>query len=246
MRWRFRAREVIDTSMILLPQGLGRTTQLAFRDQRGFALVLVIAVLGVLALLAAAIAAETRSTALGARSRLEIVAARDVADSGVTLTIVHLLDRNNASRWQTDGSVHEERYGTATLRISVEDEGGKIDLNDASKELIAGLLGEFVGAEQSGALANAIIDRRTESASTFPSTARYFVGGSANFQALALLRGCPLSSAGARNSKAAIRRPAPPKNPIRDWLAAAPKAVPRGAMAGSCRPTSVRAHWIDR
>jgi len=64
-----------------------------FRDQRGYALVLVIAVLSILALLAAAIAAETRSTALGARSRLEIVQARCLADSGVTIAIMHLLDR---------------------------------------------------------------------------------------------------------------------------------------------------------
>jgi len=173
--------------MTLLQRGLGRTTRLPFRDQRGFALILVIAVLSVLALLAAAIAAETRSTALGARTRLEIVAARNLADSGVTIAIMRLLDRNEASRWQADGSVHEERYGEGTLRISITDEGGKIDLNNAPKELIGGLLGEFVSADESSALADAILDRRNEFASTSPSKARYFVGGSASFQSLALL-----------------------------------------------------------
>lgn len=171
--------------MTLLQRRLGRATRLPFCDQRGFALVLVIAVLGVLALLAAAIAAETRSTALGARSRLEIVAARNFADSGLTIAIMHLLDRNNASGWQADGAVHEERYGEATLRISIEDEGGKIDLNNAPKELLGGFLSEFVSAEQSSAMADAILNRRT--ASTSQSTARYFVGGSASFQTLALL-----------------------------------------------------------
>jgi general secretion pathway protein K len=162
-------------------------TRVALRDQRGFALILVIAVLSVLALLAAAIAVETRSTALGAHSRLEIVQARALADSGVTIAIMHVLDRNKASRWQADGAMHEERYGDGSVRITIEDEAGKIDLNNAPKELIAGLLGEFVSAEQASALTDAILERRASFAAMPESAGRLYAGGLAGFQSLALL-----------------------------------------------------------
>ena len=173
--------------MTLLQRRLNQTTMHALRDERGFALILVIAVLSVLALLAAAIAAETRSTALGARTRTEILEAQNLADSGVTIAVMHLLDRNDASRWQADGSTHEEPFGDGRLRISIQDEGGKIDLNNAPKELISGLIGEFADAEQASALAGAILDRRTEFASLSRSRARYFSGGSVSFESLALL-----------------------------------------------------------
>jgi general secretion pathway protein K len=161
--------------------------RVSFRGQRGFALVLVIAVLSVLALLAAAIAVETRSTALGARSRLEIVQARTLADSGVTIAIMRLLDRNEALRWQADGLMHEEPYGESSIRITIEDEGGKIDLNNAPKELIAGLLGEFVSADQATTLSNAIFERRAAFAAVPQSAGRFYTGDMASFQSLARL-----------------------------------------------------------
>jgi len=172
--------------MTLRQQRQGAPAPMLFRDQRGYALVLVIAVLSILALLAAAIAAETRSTALGARSRLEIVQARSLADSGVTIAIMHLLDRKEDSRWQADGATHGERYGDGSIRIRVEDEAGKIDLNDAPKELIAGLLSEFAGADQASVLTTAILERRATS-DVVPQRGRFYTGGPASFQTLASL-----------------------------------------------------------
>jgi general secretion pathway protein K len=164
----------------------GAPARISFRDQRGYALVLVIAVLSVLALLAAGIAAETRSTALGARSRMEIVQARTIADSGVTIAIMRLLDRGEESRWRADGTMHEERYGGGNIRITIEDEAGKIDLNHAPKELVAGLLGEFAPADQASTLTDAILARRAAFAVTTPQRpGRFFTAAVANFQTLA-------------------------------------------------------------
>jgi general secretion pathway protein K len=173
--------------MTQLQRRQGAPARMLFRDQRGFALVLVIAVLSVLALLAAAIAAETRSTALGAHSRLEIVQARTLADSGVTIAIMRLLDRNEASRWQADGTMYEERYGDGSIRITIEDEAGKIDLNNAPRELIAGLLGEFASADQASALTDAILARRASFAAPPQRTGRFYTGGLASLQSLARL-----------------------------------------------------------
>jgi len=172
--------------MTLRQRPQGALARILPRDQRGFALVLVLAVLSVLALLAAAIAAQTRSTALGARSRLEIVQARNVADSGVTIAIMHLIDRNDESLWQANGATHDESYGDSHIAITAEDEAGKIDLNNAPKELIAGLLGEFTSADQACALTDAIFERRASFSAPTPRTTRFFAGaGMANFQSLA-------------------------------------------------------------
>jgi general secretion pathway protein K len=173
--------------MTFLQRRQGVSARMPFRQQRGYALVLVIAVLSVLALLAAAIAAETRSTALAARSRLEIVQARSIADSGVTIAIMHLLDRGEDSRWHADGAAHDERYGDGTLRIAIEDEAGKIDLNNAPKEMIAGLLGEFAPADQASALTDAILERRAGFVPPARRPGRFFTGGGASFQSLASL-----------------------------------------------------------
>ena len=169
--------------MTLLQRSQGARAPVV-RPQRGFALVLVIAVLSVLALLAAAIAAETRSTALGARSRLEIVQARTLADSGVTIAIMRLLDRKEDSRWHADGTSHDETYGDGKIRITVEDEGGKIDLNNAPKELIAGLIREFASADQESVLTDAILERRA-GLEVVPQRGRFYSGGGLSFQSLA-------------------------------------------------------------
>ncbi len=64
---------------------------------------------------------------------------------------------------RVDGTVYAWRFAGAEVLISVQDEGGKIDLNRASEEMLEGL---FVSAglpeRQAAALAEAIADFRDE------------------------------------------------------------------------------------
>jgi general secretion pathway protein K len=143
-------------------RGDGHRSQQSLGD-RGFALILVIWVLALLALLGAEVAADSHSAAVVSRNRLDLAQLRASADAGVTLAVMGLLDPVVAARWQADGRVYDRQYAGQHLAITVADEGGKIDLNAASKELIAGLLNEF-GADrnQQALITQAILDRRAQ------------------------------------------------------------------------------------
>ena len=130
-------------------------------SDRGFALVLVIWVTALLAVLAASVAADSRSEAVIARNRLDLAQARALADAGITFAILGLVDANPETRWRADARPASLRYGDANLTIVIQDEGGKIDLNEAPLELIAGLLDEFgVDGEERTAITSGISDRR--------------------------------------------------------------------------------------
>ena len=112
------------------------------KSQRGFALLLVIWVLALLALLAAGVAADTSSETVIARNRLDIASARDAAESGVSLAILGLLDPDPTKRLPADGSLKNFQFGNTIVAVSIANEGGKIDLNTAPANLIGGLADE--------------------------------------------------------------------------------------------------------
>ena len=150
------------------------------RGDRGFALILVIWVLALLALLGAEVAADSHGEAVVSRNQLELAQLHASADAGITLAVMGLIDPNHATRWQADGRTYDRQYSGQRLKISVDDEGGKIDVNNAPIELIAGLLGEF-GADrgQQAAITQAILDRRAQFvplASASPNVGRIFPG----------------------------------------------------------------------
>lgn len=129
----------------------------------GFALVLVIWILALLAVLAASVAADSRSEAVIARNRLGAAQARALADASIALAVAGLIDPNPATRWRADGHQQSIRYGDGSAGLSVQDEGGKIDLNSAPIELIGGLLDEFgIAPDERSAIANGIVERRRE------------------------------------------------------------------------------------
>lgn len=149
--------------------------------ERGFALLLVIWALALLAVLAAEIAAYSHSAAIVARNRIDSARSRAIADAGIALAIVGLLDTDLETRWRADGRTREITYDGETVIVGIEDEGGKIDLNNAPLEVIAGLA-DACGAtvDERMALANGIADRRREfraSSSVRPSQARFTFRG---------------------------------------------------------------------
>jgi len=132
-------------------------------SDQGFALILVIWILALLAVLAASVAADSRSEAVIARNRLATAQARSLADGSIALAILGLIDPNPATRWHADGRPQPIQYADGTVSVIVQDEGGKIDLNAAPIELIGGLLDEFgVAPDERAAIANGILDRRRE------------------------------------------------------------------------------------
>jgi general secretion pathway protein K len=112
----------------------------SIKANSGFALLLVIWVLALLAVLAAGMAADTWSEAKIARDRLELARAAAIAEAGISLAVLGLSTPDPAARWRPDGTTRKVDYASATLAITVQDEAGKLDLNEAPIVLIAGLL----------------------------------------------------------------------------------------------------------
>ncbi len=141
-------------------------------SQRGFALLLVIWVLALLALLAAGVAADTSSETVVARNRLDVASARDAAESGISFAILGLLDPDPTKRLPADGSLKNFQFGDTSVAVSITDEGGKIDLNTAPTDLIGGLADELgIDASDRSALLAGIAARRASFAKIADSAA---------------------------------------------------------------------------
>jgi general secretion pathway protein K len=131
------------------------------RSQRGFALLLVIWVLAILAVLAAGFAAGTRSETRVARNLLDAAQARALAEAGVALATGALIDNDPTSDWRTDGTLRDMSFDEGVVRIRIEDEGGKIDLNAGPPALLSGLCTELgIDGNTCAGLVDGVVSRR--------------------------------------------------------------------------------------
>ncbi len=133
------------------------------RDDRGFALVMVLVVCLLLSLVAAALNSEARASLKLARAASSSLQAEALADAGVHRAMARLFDPRPDARWAADGGMHRFALDGGEVRVQITDEAGKIDLNGAGLELIAGLLRAVaVPPDAAASLAGAIVDFRDE------------------------------------------------------------------------------------
>jgi general secretion pathway protein K len=132
------------------------------RRENGVALVLVLWVITLLAVIAANFAFSMRSETYIARNLLFAAQARSLADGGVQRALYELMKPTaDLQRWKGDGLTHELNTAGAMLRITIQDESGKIDLNLAPDELLKSLfLSVGVGEDSSVSLLHALQDWR--------------------------------------------------------------------------------------
>ncbi len=129
--------------------------------RRGIALLSVLWVLTLLALMAASFTRTTRTETALARNLLENARAEALADAGVHLAAAGLLQPTGAGGWAIDGEVHGFDLEGGEVRVTIADEGGKIDLNLAAEELLLGLFkAAGVDAGTRAELVGAILDFR--------------------------------------------------------------------------------------
>src|SRR5215470_15031289 len=133
--------------------------------ERGFALVLVIWGLGLIALIALTVITAERYRILAAANVIENARAEALAEAGINLVRLELTSvlagaAAKASRFAANGTPHVCALpGGALAALAVEDEGGKVDLNTASPKLISALLRGFgAGFDQADGLAAAIAE----------------------------------------------------------------------------------------
>lgn len=133
--------------------------------RQGFALMVVIVVLLFASFLASTLTLQLRAeqqTAFNAASR---AGSRFLAEAGVQLALFRLLDTPLAADPQYENLVpgveYETKLRTGTVRYSAVNEGGKIDLNNAPRALLALFL-RYHGfsADEADAFCDALADWR--------------------------------------------------------------------------------------
>jgi hypothetical protein len=135
-------------------------------SDRGFALVVVLWNLGLLALLVAGLSAAERTQVNLAQGALGVVAAEAAADGAVQRAIYML--RRGA--WAADEIPRRVVIGRAAAAVTLEDQGARINPNFSSPAVLAALLGMVGEApDQAMATARTIVDWRTATA--------YSIGG---------------------------------------------------------------------
>jgi len=65
--------------------------------------------------------------------------ARDAYDAGVNRAVLSLLDPQLNHRWRTDGLPQTFNFDGTPLKVSIQDELGRIDLNQADGSLLVNL-----------------------------------------------------------------------------------------------------------
>lgn len=129
--------------------------------QRGIALVMVIWAMALLTVLASNFTATGRTETRLAANQVEAARAQAVADAGVYRAIQGLLEADPVLAWHAREAPYGFALGGAQARLQIIDEGGKIDLNVGSDELLRGLLLQAVTDEATvNELLDAIADFR--------------------------------------------------------------------------------------
>jgi general secretion pathway protein K len=121
--------------------------------------------LSLLAAIAASFATTMRTETVVARNQVDNAQARALADAGFHRAVLALASEGEAL--PRDGSLSEWAYDDGRVVVSVQAESGKVDLNGADAELMAGLF-TAAGAMDPQALANAVIDFRDPDADPLP------------------------------------------------------------------------------
>ncbi len=140
--------------------------------QRGFALLIVLWTMALLALIGTQVtAAGHGETRLAANVRANAVA-QAAADGAVFEALLHLLDGSN-NHWPADGLARRIKTPLALVDVEMVDEGRKITLNNSSVPMLRGLA-RSVGLDDNLAvtLADQIADWRSPANNPLPKGAK--------------------------------------------------------------------------
>src|SRR5262245_45281373 len=129
--------------------------------ERGIALAVVVWIVTLLALQVSVFNLGVRDAAALASNELAAARGQALAAAGVEMAAARLMERDLVRRWQGNGSSHTLALGGAQVEIAILDESARIDLNDASEELLASLLRPFAPSQATlGQWVDRILDWR--------------------------------------------------------------------------------------
>lgn len=138
-------------------------------QQQGFALLIVLASVVLLALMLSALLANGRSAIIVAGNMRDAAAARAATDGAINEALFHAL-AGGAQHWAPDAGWHQLPGGVDVRIVSL---GGLVNPNIASTDLLAGLLqASGTDAKQARRVAEAIIEWRSPPVSAAAAAAR--------------------------------------------------------------------------
>ncbi len=131
-------------------------------NQRGIALLLVLWACTLLAILLGGYAAMARTEGLQARYQFAQTRAHYAAEAGLMRAIYGLHDPRPRQRWIGDGRPYTFQYDQASVVVHATDEGGKVDLNTNTPEVLEGLFrAAGLPPDQARRLAFRVVDWRS-------------------------------------------------------------------------------------
>jgi general secretion pathway protein K len=110
------------------------------RRSAGFALLIVLWTLVLIAFLVAHLTATGRDEAQIAENLVANGVAAAAADGAIAEAIFQFTDPQPGLRWSLDGSWHEVKIGTSRVAVRLQDEAARVNPNRASPALLAALL----------------------------------------------------------------------------------------------------------
>ena len=128
-------------------------------DEAGYAMVAAVAAIALLALMSLSLVNAGRGIAAGVAAEAERAHLIAAADAGVALAAQKLADPDRARRWSIDGRARNVRFAGTDLIVRIEDERGKIPLNQLSEEQVRAMF-ELFGAppEVAATQADSLLD----------------------------------------------------------------------------------------
>jgi general secretion pathway protein K len=145
--------------MRILRMPLAKKVALFFRPsdgERGWALLSVLWTTALLAMMAAAIETLTVSSVRLERRALEKAHVEAAFDAGLVRAVLGINDSRAANRWRVDGTPQNFSFGGVPMRITIQDDDGLIDLNEADESIIRAL---FTTSGLDTQTASALTDR---------------------------------------------------------------------------------------
>jgi general secretion pathway protein K len=134
------------------------------RTERGLALVVVLWGIAALSLIAGAMLYTAVNAARVGHNAWAQLQVQTAADSGVQAAILSLFDQT-ATRPRLDGSARDIAFADIAVRIAIQDETGRIDLNAAGRNQLRRYFA-IAGAADPDALADRVVDWRSPKGTT--------------------------------------------------------------------------------
>ena len=111
-----------------------------YRRDDGFALIIVLWTLVLIAFIVAHVTANGRTEVRIAGNMVAEATAEAADDGAIVAAIFNLLDPNPDQRWPLDGSLHELTIGGSRVLVQLRDESERINPNSAAPQLLEALL----------------------------------------------------------------------------------------------------------